>query len=97
MFTEDDIEEATIAWFTDLGYSYLPAEDIAPEGRYPERRNYTEVLLAERVQTALRELNPHLPQEALDEAYHKIATPQHPALINNNQAFHKMMTDGGRC
>jgi len=94
MFTEDDIEEATIAWFTDLGYSYLPAEDIAPEGRYSQRQNYTEVLLAERLQNALRELNPHLPQETLDEAYHKIAMSQHPALIDNNQAFHKMMTNG---
>ncbi len=50
--TEDDIEEATLAWFSDLGYSVLYGPDIAPieEGAAgSERGSYADVVLHDRI------------------------------------------------
>ena len=35
-----------------------------------------------------------MPAEALDEAFRKVTVPQHPSLIANNRAFHRMLMDG---
>jgi type I restriction enzyme R subunit len=35
-----------------------------------------------------------LPSEALQEAFRKVTFPQHPSLIANNRAFHRMLVDG---
>src|SRR5258708_37588723 len=52
------------------------------------------MILAERVREGLRKLNPAVPTEALDEAFRKATVPQHPSLIANNRAFHRMLVDG---
>src|SRR5439155_19818103 len=39
-------------------------------------------------------LNPTLPQDGLDEAFRKVTVPQHPSLIGNNRAFHRLLVDG---
>ena len=41
--TESDIETFTIELFEKLGYDYVHAPDIAPDGDQPERANYAEV------------------------------------------------------
>ncbi len=51
-------------------------------------------MLPKRLRAALRKLNPTLPTEALDEAFRKVTVPQHPSLIANNRAFHRMLVDG---
>jgi type I restriction enzyme R subunit len=92
--TESDVEEAAIDWFRDLGYQYLPGPDIACDGRYPERGSYADVLLVDRLRSALDRLNPHIPAEALEDAFRKVTRPDSPSLIVNNRQFHKMLTEG---
>ncbi len=45
--TESAIEDFAIKLFERLGYDYIHAPDIAPDGDRPERSRYDEVLLAE--------------------------------------------------
>ncbi len=41
--TENTIEEFAIALLERLGYQYIYASDIAPDGEKPERNSYEEV------------------------------------------------------
>lgn len=93
-FCESHLEEATLEWFEELGYEIVFAPDIAPDGEYSEREDYSDVILAERLKEALRTINPKLPSAAIEDAYRQILIPQSPSLIMNNKAFQKMITDG---
>src|SRR5439155_13984804 len=93
-FTESTVEDATLSWFGELQYSVLHGPEIAPGELAAERAGFGETILTERSRTVLRKLNPTSPQDALDEAFRKVAVPQHPSLIANNRAFHRMLVDG---
>ncbi len=94
MINEDQVEQLAIEWFQELGYDYLHGYDIAPDTSTPERKNFQEVLLSNRLYTSLTKLNPTLPKTAIDEAVHLLQKPQHATLIQNNRAFHKMLLQG---
>lgn len=93
-FCESHLEEATLEWFEELGYDIVFAPDIAPEGDYPEREDYGDIILSERVKEALIRINPKLPSDAIEDALRQIAIPQSPSLLMNNKAFQKIITDG---
>src|SRR5665647_158395 len=93
-FCESHLEEATLEWFEELGYEIVFGSDIAPDGKYPEREEYSDVILNDRLKEALARINPRIPGEALEEAFRQINIPQSPSLIMNNKAFQKMITDG---
>ena len=93
-FCESHLEEAAMEWFGELGYETAFGPDLAPDGPYPEREDYGDVLLVGRLRGALERLNPKLSEDALDDAVRQIAVPQSPSLLQNNRAFHKFITDG---
>ena len=94
LIDEDQVEQIAIDWFKGLGYGYLNGYDIAPDGDNPQRDNYQEVLLPERLQATLIKLNPSLPVSAIDEAIDRVRKHQHSSLIQNNRAFHQMLLEG---
>ena len=79
IFYESHLEEATLEWFEELGYEIIFGPDIAPEGEYPEREDYGDVILAERLKEALTRINPKLPASAIEDAQRQIMIPQAPA------------------
>ncbi|MCG8538840.1 MAG: type I restriction endonuclease subunit R [Clostridia bacterium] len=93
-FTEAELEQATMDWFEELGYDLVFAPEISPEGEYPEREDYSDVMLDERLRDALYRINRGIPREGIEEAFRKIKIPQSPSLIINNKEFQKMITDG---
>lgn len=50
---ECTVEEAAIAWFEGLGYSFEHGQDIAPGEMFAERKDYVEILLSLRLCDAL--------------------------------------------
>src|SRR6266568_3282373 len=92
--TEGIVEDAALSWLGELEYSILHGPESAPGELAAERTSFCGTVLGERLRTALRKLNPALPTEALDEAFRKVTVPQHPSLITNNRAFHRMLVDG---
>ncbi len=95
--TEDAVEQTAIEWLRELGYEVAHGPDIAYDGSAPERdvvANYGDVVLAGRLRAALERINPDLPVAAIDEALRIVTNPRSPALIENNRAFHRMLTDG---
>lgn len=93
VISEDHIEQIIIQEFIDLGYSYVNGADISPEGTAQERE-YNEVVLKNRLLSAISKLNPNVPFEAQEEAVKKVLRTDSPNLFQNNYQVHKYLTDG---
>ena len=93
VISEDHIEQVIIQEFIELGYQYINGTDISPDGSMPERE-YNEVVLKNRLQEAIANLNPTIPYEAQEEALRKVLRSDSPELFQNNYEFHKYLTEG---
>lgn len=93
VISEDHIEQIVIQEFIDLGYSYVNGADISPDG-ISQEREFDEVVLKQRLQTAIAKLNPNVPHEAQEEAIKKVLRTDSPNLFQNNYQVHKYLTDG---
>ncbi|RKU26904.1 DEAD/DEAH box helicase [Candidatus Poribacteria bacterium] len=91
---ESDIEETTLGWLTDLGYTVLHGPDISPDTPNAERSTYKEVVLINRLRDAVARLNPNIPADAQQEAIRKVLNPDSHTLTQNNRVFHQMLVDG---
>jgi type I restriction enzyme R subunit len=92
--TENEIEKFAIELFEKLGYQYVYAPDIAPDSETPERERFEDVLLLERLRSAAARINPTIPADVREEAIKQIQRLNSPELIANNEAFHRMLTEG---
>lgn len=92
--TENTIETYAIDLLVQLGYDYIYAPDIAPDGENPERESYSQVLLLNRLQQAIQRINPTIPREAQTEALKTIQRVASPELLTNNETFHRLLTEG---
>ena len=92
--TEDQLEQETLAWLSDVGYSHLYGPDIAPDGDAPERDDYRQVVLVERLRDAVARLNPSIPLVAREDAVHRVLNLDVPALLSANRAFHQLLVNG---
>ena len=93
-FTESVVEEATLDWFRELGYTIIPGEDAVPAEPIGIRTSYSDVVLAGPLRSALVRLNPGLPAEAIEDAFRKLARPEGPTLETRNRALHRLLVDG---
>ncbi|MBW2738372.1 MAG: DEAD/DEAH box helicase, partial [Deltaproteobacteria bacterium] len=92
--TESAIEKFAIELLEKQGYQYIYAPSIAPDSETPERQSFEDVLLMERVQTAVGRINPSIPADIREDAIKQIQRLNSPELIANNEAFHRMLTEG---
>ncbi|HEY9706471.1 MAG TPA: type I restriction endonuclease, partial [Allocoleopsis sp.] len=92
--TEDHIENFAIELLQNLGYQYKHGSILAPDGQQPERENYHEVVLKSRLLYALNNINYHLPENAKQQALRALFDINSSDLINNNEIFHKYLTEG---
>ena len=91
---ESDIEETSLNWLAELGYTVLHGPDIAPDTPDAERSSYNEVILTRRLQDAVANLNPNIPADAQQEAIQKVRNPDSHTLVQNNRTFHQMLVEG---
>ncbi len=92
--TESEIEKFAIELLERQGYQYLYAPSIAPDSDTPERQSFEDVLLMERLQSAVGRINPSIPSDAREDAIKHIQRLLSPELIANNEAFHRLLTEG---
>jgi len=92
-FYESDIEQLALEILKeDQGYTVFFGPDIS-EGDQKERE-YTEVILQNRLRKAVNEINGGIPDEARDEAVKKVLRTFSVGLMENNESFHRMLTEG---
>ncbi len=91
MISEDQLEQLCISWFKQTGYQTVTGKQISPEGKTPERENYRQVILQERLVSQLKRINPGIPSILIEDAAKRIAIPETPILTKNNHIFHKFI------
>lgn len=92
--TEDQLEAEALGWLADVGYSHVYGPDIAVDGDTPERSNYTQVVLIERLRNAIGRLNPEVPLVAREDALNQILNLDTPILLAANRNFHRLLVNG---
>ena len=63
--TESVVEQAALAWLESGGWQIAHGPEIAPDMPAAERRDYSEVVLAQHLHDALARLKPGLPAKVL--------------------------------
>ncbi len=86
---ESDIENFCIELLEKQGYTYL-----SPEEQEVERADLSDVVLRGRLKMAIDKLNPNIPEDAKKQALREVLNLPSQNLIENNEAFHQMLTDG---
>ena len=91
--TEDKIEYFAIEQLNSLGWEYIHGSIISPDGEKPERDNYEQIILTERLRKSVSVINPHIPKEAQEQAVQKVLRIYSPDLLHNNETFHQLLVE----
>jgi type I restriction enzyme R subunit len=92
--TESAIEDLAIQCLEAIGFEYLHGSVIAFDGEAPERTNYSDVILEGRLNDAVARLNPTIGPNERNAAVKDVLRIQSPDLLANNEAFHRLLTEG---
>lgn len=93
-FSEDVVERASIQILQALGWNYLHGAIIAPDGIAAERQAFSDVILLPRLERAVADLNPTLPEAARSEAIRRLLTSETGSLVEENRRIHRLLTNG---
>jgi type I restriction enzyme R subunit len=91
---EKVLEQAALAWFESVRYVTRKGAEVSPGAENPLRESYEHVVLERRLKPALRKINDHLPEDAIEQAVRVVSRPPEPTLVQNNRWFHTLLTDG---
>ncbi|WP_193090687.1 type I restriction endonuclease subunit R [Advenella sp. FME57] len=92
--TEDQLEQDALAWLQNVGYSHRFGPDIAFDGPNPQRSNYLQVILTQRLREAIARLNPDIPAVAQEDAIQLVLNLGTPVQLSANRIFHKLLIYG---
>ncbi|KAB7514605.1 HsdR family type I site-specific deoxyribonuclease [Halosegnis rubeus] len=87
-------EKPALQAFQDIGYDYKPGPELGPNGEDPERGSLSDVVLRGRLERKLRELNPSIPEEAIEDAISQLLGYNSTQLLKNNKNFHENLVNG---
>ena len=88
------LEQQCLEWFAEGGWELGHGPDLAPDGIAPERSDYRQVLLLADLEAAIRRINPHLPDSAVEQAISQVRQPSSLDTTVSNRAFHRLLLDG---
>lgn len=87
---ESTIEEFVIELLETQGWQYLSVEE-----QESERSDLGEVVLKNRLKSAIDRLNPKLSEDAKSQAVRQVLNLPSQNLMDNNEDFHRMLTEDG--
>ncbi|WP_439899288.1 type I restriction endonuclease subunit R [Pseudomonas syringae] len=94
MLNEQQLEKLCLIWFQQVGWQFAHGPDIAPDSSAPERTDYHQVVLRERLLAALVRINPQIPTAALEQAVHALQTVSEPQMVVRNRSVHRLLLSG---
>ena len=92
--TEDQLEQEALGWLAEVGYTPLYGPDIALDGDAPERADYRQVVLVDRLRNAIARLNPDITNVAREDALKQVLDLGVPSQLAANRQFHKLLVNG---
>src|SRR5690554_3400906 len=87
ILTEEEIELMALQTLKELGYDVF-------EGKRIQRFYNNEVVLIDHLRTAIENINVGIPPEVREEAFRNAIRIPQTNLLANNEAFHKLITEG---
>jgi type I restriction enzyme R subunit len=91
--TENIIEQSAIEILQLQGWDYVNGPEISPEGQSCERENYSQIVLVNRLRSAIAQINPTIPRDAQEAAIQKALRIASPDLLHNNEEFHRLLVE----
>ncbi|MCC2591622.1 type I restriction endonuclease subunit R [Chryseobacterium sp. MFBS3-17] len=92
--TENEIEKLAIELLEHQGYTYINGVQLAPDAGDLERTSFEEVVLKQRLENAVRRINPNIPVDVQQDAVKQILRIASPDVLSNNETFHRLLTEG---
>ncbi len=86
---ESDVEELAVKLLEQQGYAPL-----SPEEAERERQDISDVILRDRLRTAIQRLNPDIPKTVREQVFRQVTNLPFQNLIENNRAFYEMLFEG---
>jgi type I restriction enzyme R subunit len=94
-FSEADWEQVALETLGEREWTVLTGTQIAP-GADDGRESWADIVLPSRMLAKMRELNPDVPGEYLDQAQAAIIQPQSQDAIAENYRLHQILVHGYR-
>lgn len=91
--TENIIEQSAIEILQSQGWEYANGKEISPEGLFCEREYFSQIVLLNRLRTAISQINPTIPLDAQEAAVQKVLRIASPDLLHNNEEFHRLLVE----
>ncbi|MEZ2720178.1 type I restriction endonuclease subunit R [Paenalcaligenes hominis] len=90
MFNDEEVkvELPAIEQLQQLGWDYVPGPSLAAE-----RGSLRDVVLVQRLEAALRRLNPWISEENLTKVMRELTHPNHAALMEYNQSIYDILVN----
>lgn len=93
-FSEDDLEQVALEWLQSLDYDYKKGNELSMTGLAPERKSDKDVVLHERLEKALKNINSDIHPHFIEKAIHELTLEKSPNLLENNLTFHENLING---
>ena len=91
---ESAVEEVRLDYLADLDWDVLYGPEIAPGEARAERSSYRDVLLEDRLRSAIATLNPGLTPAVIDEAIGTVRRPESADVLAENWRIYRLLTVG---
>jgi hypothetical protein len=88
------VEQPALELLKRLGWRHVHGAELAPDAPSGERKAWSDVVLAERLQSAVGRLNPQLPAAAVARACDLEVSASSPAVIEDHRGFHELLLSG---
>lgn len=86
-FTESTYENSIIELFEGLGYTHVYAPDLV-------NRNYESPLYEDELLESIKRINPHLNEQAIEDALNKLHNFENGELVQKNKTFMNYLQNG---
>lgn len=94
VYSEAAFEVDALDLLGELEWKATNGRELAPGSG--ERDNWRDIVLRGRLLNALRNLNPEVPDEYLQQAMAEVITPQSQSAIAENRRLHEILVEGYR-
>ncbi|HET8956405.1 MAG TPA: type I restriction endonuclease subunit R [Solirubrobacterales bacterium] len=86
-------EQPTLQWLEELGWEVQHGPNLGPEGSAPERDSWRDVVLVDRLRSAVAGLNPELPEDGVEQVVQQALTTKSPNVIEDHADFHRLLVE----
>jgi type I restriction enzyme R subunit len=91
---EDGLEAVVLETLLEIGWQTQHGPEIAPGEAAAARSDYREVVLSGVLRTAVTDLNPQLPVDAVDQVVKDVLRPESPVTATENWRVYRLLLEG---